>query len=386
MPNDPKVCACGQPKDRRARRCGACAGNAPGSRAPGSTRAAAAESQTDGVLLLENRRLKRQVKKLTEGEHDAEAVVRRLEAAVAEVRPGYVPSAYKPSKKGRSPQEMVLLFSDTHASEVVSLEETRGINEYNWDIMLSRMDDVRRTVVSHKDHFAFNVDVLRVYLLGDMLSGDIHDELAITNDRPTAEAVVQFAADSAEWLQSLAGEFPKIHVAGVVGNHPRASKKPSAKMAHNNGDWLYYKLLEAYLKGQGQFSFDFPRGSFNVQEMCDRWRILLMHGDGIRSSMPGVPWGGVHRRVTTLEQQFSKARQPLDYVVMGHWHTRNSLDGIQAETFINGSVKGPDEYSLKMFGSGRDASQTLLTVHPKRGVTGAYPINLQGKIPASEGW
>lgn len=340
----------------------------------------------DPLLEEEVKKLKRQVRSLTEGEHDAERVLRRIEKAVAEARPSYRPSSYKPSRNGRSPQEMVLLFSDTHASEVVSLEETRGINEYNWPIMLERMEDIRKGVLSHVDHFGFEVSKLNVYLLGDMLSGDIHDELAITNDRPTAEAVADLAGDTVAWLLAFADHFPKIHLAGVPGNHPRASKKPSNKQAHNNGDWLYYKLLEAWLREHPSFSFDFPRGSFNVQMICARWRALLMHGDGIRSNMPGVPWGGVHRRVTTLEQQFSKARQPLDYVFMGHWHTTNSLDGIQARTWINGSPKGADEYSLKQFGSGRDASQTLLTFHPSRGWTGTYALDLQGVQPAGEGW
>jgi hypothetical protein len=352
------------------------------------TFATVAEPQTEDEALeqYELKKLRRRVRQLSEGEIDAERVIRRLEAAVAEVRPEYVKNDYKPSEKGRSPQEMVLLFSDTHASEVVSLEETRGVNEYNWATMLGRMDQIHRSVLSHKDHFGFEVSKLHVHMLGDMLSGDIHDELAITNDRPTAEAVVQLARDTVEWLLQFSEDFPHIHVAGVVGNHPRFKVKPAAKQAHNNADWLYYQLVAAYLEQHPQFTFDFPRGGFNVVMICDRFRSLLMHGDGIRSSMPGVPWGGIARRVTTLEQQFGKSRQPLDFVELGHFHARNTLDGIQAQVFMNGSVKGPDEYSLKQFGMGHDAKQTLLTVHPERGWTGQYAIDLMPRVAASEGW
>lgn len=352
----------------------------------------------DEVLKRENRQLKAQVKKLAEGEHDAERVVRRLEKAVAELGPQFGPIDFKPTRAGsdRTAQDLVLLFSDTHASEVVSLEETRGINEYDWDVMLRRMARISEGVLSHAQHYTFKIRRFHVHLLGDMLSGDIHDELAITNDRPTAEAVVQFAYDTAVWLRDLVEKMidaevliqaePAVVLAGVPGNHPRASKKPQAKQAHNNADWLYYKLLQALLEWDPLFAFDFPRGSYNVQWICDRYRALLMHGDGIRTTMPGVPWGGVIRRITTLEQQFSKARQPLDYVELGHFHTRNALDGVQAEAFLNGSVKGADEWSLKQFGHGQDAKQLLLSFHPEWGNTGAYPLNLQPKLPASEGW
>ena len=111
-----------------------------------------------------------------------------------------------------------------------------------------------------------------------------------------------------------------------------------------------------------------------------------MHGDGIRSTMPGVPWGGVVRRVTVLESQFTAARQPLDYIALGHFHTQNALDGVATKTFTNGSVKGADEYSLKQFGSGRPAAQSLLSFHPKRGWTGNYAVELQSRQPGSEGW
>lgn len=336
--------------------------------------------------LQEVETLRQRVKQLSEGEAASERALLRIEQAVSKTRPLYKAKTFKPSSGKRRPQEMVLLLSDLHASEVVSLEETRGINEYNWEIMLSRLDGVRRAILSHKQHFGFEVEKLNVHMLGDMLSGDIHDELAITNDRPTSEAIVQLAYDTAEWLKALADEFPKIHVAGVPGNHPRATKKPQAKQAHNNGDWLFYQMVAALLRGHDQFSFDFPRGSYNIQMICDRFRTLLMHGDGIRSTMPGVPWGGVIRRVTVLEQQFNAARQPLDYVVLGHFHTQNALDGVSSKTFVNGSVKGADEYSIKQFGSGRPAAQTLLTFHPERGWTGQYQVTLQESQAASEGW
>lgn len=333
------------------------------------------------------RELEGHLKKVREGEVAEERVVQRLEAAVEKgglVRTSFAPHRAGPKVAGET--ELALLLSDTHASEVVSAEETEGMNVYDWTTMTDRLRRLVEGVLSHREHHADPISRLHVWALGDMLSGDIHDELAITNDRPTAEAVVDFAVVFADFLEELAGHFESVEVRGVPGNHPRPRKKPAAKEAHNNADWLTYRMTEALLANHPRIRFKFKRGGYQITEVADRWRVLLMHGDGIRTTMPGVPWGGVVRRVTTLEQQFANAKQPLDYVCLGHFHTANMLDGVHARTFLNGSVKGLDEYSLKQFGSGRDASQLLLAFSRRRGWTGSFPIDLQDVIPASEGW
>ena len=342
-------------------------------------------SNATATLLLENQRLRKHAAASASGDLASERVIERIEAAVASQRPSWEATEVVVPAGGKTAQELVLMYSDLHAAEVVTLEATRGINEYNWTVMEERMAKIQLAVLSHAQHFGFPISKLHIHMLGDMLSGDIHEELAITNDRPLAEAVVDLAYAHTPWILRFAEEFP-VRIAGVPGNHPRPRPKTSFKEQHNNADWLFYKMLEALLKGHPNIEFDLGRGGYSVQMICDRWRTLLMHGDGIRTTMPGVPWGGVIRRITTLEAQFNAARQPLDYVEMGHFHTSNSLDGIHAKTFTNGSVKGADEYGLAQFGSGRDAEQKLLAFHPKRGYTGEFPLNLQDTRPGSEGW
>lgn len=341
------------------------------------------------LLRQRNRELERHLRRGRENEVADEQVIRRLEAAI-ERHGGPLPSRLSPARKLKpagDETELVMLFSDTHASEVVSLEETMGLNAYDWSIMVDRMERLADAVLSHKEHFAGKIRTLHLWMLGDMLSGDIHDELAVTNDRPTAEAVVDFAYEVARWVEErFLPEFEHVEIAGVPGNHPRPTKKPQAKLAHNNADWLAYKLLQALLRDNDRIGWTVGRGAQASVMVAGRWRALLMHGDGIRTTMPGVPWGGVVRRIATLEAQFSKAKTPIDYFCLGHFHTANSLDGVHARTFLNGSVKGADEYSLKQFGHGRDASQLLLTFHRRRGWTGTLPVDLQTVTPASEGW
>ena len=338
------------------------------------------------LLRKRNAELERHARKSREADLETEALIRRLEAVLPKTESKYRPPAPKPRREAAAADdqhEAILLFSDTHAGETVSREETLGLNEYDWQIMLERMARLQDRVLSFVAHRPYPIKKLHVWLLGDMLSGSIHEELAKTNEMADAQATVQFATDTAAWLEGFADHFDSIDVAGVPGNHPRRTRKPSAKQAANNDDWIAYKIIELLLKNDARYSFDFPAASFVMRTVAERWRFLIMHGDGIRSSMPGVPWGGVVRRITVLEQQFSAAKTPIDYVALGHFHTANAIDGVSVRTFLNGSTKGVDEYSLKAFGSGRAPTQLLLTCHPRRGITDISILDLEDHHPAS---
>lgn len=304
-----------------------------------------------------------------------ERIVERLRDHIPHAKTSYRAPVIS-EKDEYDEHEFVALFSDTHAGETVELESTLGMNEYGWDIMLERMAKFQKSVISYQRNRPYPIRTLWVAELGDMFSGDIHEELRITNDRIVDEAVVDFSYDVAEWLQAFKPYFERINVVGVPGNHPRRDKKPMAKLNHANADWLHYNFTAALLRDDPQFTFTFPRSHYADAYICGRHHMLFMHGDGIRTTMPGVPWGGVVRRITTLQGQFNKAGQPIHYVGMGHFHTTNAIEGVGIKTFVNGSVKGLDEYSMQAFGHGQDPAQLLLTFHPEHGVTDVSYVDL----------
>jgi hypothetical protein len=315
-----------------------------------------------------------ELRRLSKAETMEERIVERLVDHIPHARTRYTPPTIN-AKDGFDEHEMVLLFSDTHAGEVVDPEAVLGMNEYTWDIMLARMQQIQKSVISYQRNRPYPIKKLTIGTLGDMFSGDIHEELQITNDRTIDEAVVDFSNDAAEFYLGFAPYFEEIEVVAVPGNHPRRSQKPQAKLQQANADWLHYNYTASLLRDNAQFTFRHPRSHYADAYVCGK-HILFMHGDGIRSTMPGVPWGGVARRVTTLQAQFNKAKMPIDYVCMGHFHTTNAVEGVGVKTFLNGSVKGVDEYSLAKFGSGQDPAQLLLTFHPTHGITDVSYIDL----------
>lgn len=340
--------------------------------------------EEEAVVELETDTLKQRVKELESAlrkdrkEHVYdERVVQAVERNLSVVSPKYKPpTRAKKKQASKTGHEFVLLLSDLHAGENVSREETGGINAYDWEVMLSRLDKLRDSLVSYQDNRPYPIPKLRIFALGDQLSGNIHAELEATNEIPLAEATVQLGADIGEWVNSTTEIFPEVTFDGVVGNHPRAHKKPWAKQGYDNADWTAYHIAATMLKSNKRVTFDIPKASQHRVQVCNRWNALLFHGDGIRSTMPGVPWGGVTRRVNALSAQYNSANMPVDYYFLGHFHQANWVQTNAGWIGMNGSVKGPDEYSLKAFGGGAPAQQMLLTFHPEHGATDCSIIDL----------
>lgn len=308
-----------------------------------------------------------------------ERITQAVERAIEDREPRYSPSPIPTSKHSKTSHEFVLLWSDLHAGEVVSREETGGLNAYDWATMLRRHDKLRESLFSYQDNRPYPVETLHIFALGDMLSGNIHDELMATNEIPLAEATVQLGLDGAEWIESLTERFPRIKVSGVVGNHPRSHKKPWAKQGFDNADWSSLHIMATALRRNRRIEFDIPKASQHRVTVAQNWHCLLLHGDGIRSSMPGVPWGGVMRRVNSLSNQYGTAGQPIHVYCLGHFHSANWVESNAGRIAMNGSVKGVDEYSIKQFGGGSRPQQMLLTFHPRNGATDCSIIDLDSR-------
>ena len=338
------------------------------------------------ILRERVRELEAQVKQARAADVHTERVVQAIERNARTLTTRPVPRRTRATRTVANEQTFVALLSDLHAGETVRAERTLGAGGYDWEIMLGRLDRYVQSILSHRHHFAAPIRRLVMPWLGDFTTGEIHEELALTNDRNGAEIVAQLGYDLAERVVlPLAEAFETVEIDCVPGNHGRLSRKPQPKRPTFSGDWLAYKFAEAVTRPQRNVTWAIPDAGMQMR-LVYGWRCLLMHGDGIRSSMPGVPWGGVSRRSASLQEQAVAVGTPFDYLFCGHFHTANALDGVTAEVVMNGSTKGVDEYSLSAFGGGRGAKQRLLSMHPDHGITAAFWIDLEERerLPLSE--
>jgi hypothetical protein len=93
------------------------------------------------------------------------------------------------------------------------------LNAYDRTIATQRLQrDAEGTATVARDLLGWDWDGLTLLLGGDMLSGNIHEELARTNDGDgPIDSVDHWVDPMAAAMELLAEAFGKVHVVGVVG-------------------------------------------------------------------------------------------------------------------------------------------------------------------------
>jgi hypothetical protein len=117
---------------------------------------------------------------------------------------------------------------------------------------------------------------------GDMISGNIHDELTATNEINTMPTVLDSSAccvgDRRRSLDTSAAVFLPC----VTGNHGRDTHKIWGKDRHATSfDWLLYNLLAKHFENDKRVTFFIPDGPDAYYRVYEH-RYLLTHGDQFR--------------------------------------------------------------------------------------------------------
>jgi len=212
--------------------------------------------------------------------------------------------------------------------------------------------------------------------LGDMISGDIHQELRETNDLQSLPAVLDLVEHEEAGIKELKRAFGRVYVVSVPGNHGRTTMKPFAKQfVETNYDYLSAVMLEKQFKGDDAITFHTPLSGDAIVNVFG-YRFLGTHGDRIGSSGgQGFigPAATIARGMKKLSDYYSGLGQPIDYQLMGHFHTSLELE----YGWSNGSLPGYGEFAKMFRMKPQPPSQWLLFCHPKYGVTCRWPILLE---------
>jgi len=275
------------------------------------------------------------------------------------------------------------ILSDSHFDEVVNPDEIGGVNAYDRDIATLRLRRYFDQVCTvSRDYMAgVTFDGAVCMLGGDLVSGDIHEELKETNATSTLNTVLYYSELIAAGIGQLADEFGKVHVPVVVGNHGRRTRKPRAKgRAQDNFDWLIGQMVAREFRTDDRVTFDIPDGANTLVPVYGT-TFRLEHGDSARG---GSGWMGVLGPAMRRDQKVRSVAQdtdrPYDHLVIGHWHRLSWLGNV----IVNGSSKGYDEYASIEGFSFEPPQQAMWLTTPERGVTMQAPIFVADA--KAEGW
>jgi len=333
----------------------------------------AARSETAGIELTKARdEVARWRRKYEEAIDSAISLERRVEALVSIGGAPSIQRFERAKVKKSKGVAAVVPATDWHVEERISAEAVNGKNHFDLAEAEARIKRFYAKVLELIDWQGSLAPVVELWhpLLGDLLSGYIHEELMETNSLSPTEACVflQEMICSGIDLWQRETKLP-IFVPTCVGNHGRTTVKKRIKTSCKNSyEWLLYKTLAKYYASSTRVYWQVGQGYHNTQTIMGR-RVRFHHGDGLRY-MGGV--GGITIPVNKSVAQWDKV-DPVDFDVFGHWHT---FLAHYPKWVSCGSLMGYSEYSVEIKAEFQHPTQTFIVIDRQYGLTQATPIFL----------
>lgn len=309
------------------------------------------------------------------------ATIERLEAessVLAEMRAGLDTSLHISSREGAGTSEAtpVIMASDWHAEEIVTAAQSNGLNVANPEIVDARITTFFQASTNlMKNHLNPGVKIhdVVVFLGGDFITNDIHEELVENVAMKPTEAII--------WVQNrlVAGiDFYLNHTPYTytfvcrVGNHSRTTKKTHFSQENGHSlEHLMYMYLAAYYRSEPRVRFVIKDGYhiyFNVYDTIIRFH----HGHAVKY---GGGVGGITIPVNKAVAQWDKAR-PATLDCFGHFHQTKS----DQKWKCNGSLIGYNSFAVTIKADFEPPRQTLFLIDKKRGITCDWPILLADSL------
>jgi len=272
------------------------------------------------------------------------------------VKNGSLPSLYYiPNKIQQSDNDMLISLCDLHYGANID----NAWNFYNSDVCRARLNTYIDEIAGiQKIH---NSENCIVWVNGDEISGNIHNEITITNKENVIEQIIGVSELIAGFISEVSKLFKRVSFVSVAGNHSRIDTKDKSLKDERLDD-----LVEWYLKARLQ--------NFDNVIIGDCTKLdTTMYLTNIR----GLNYIGVHGDIDIGENKIlslkSFVREPVYAVLSGHFH-HNKLDSIQGiKTIMAGSFLGIDQFciSKRIYGQ----PQQLLCICDNKGVRCSYDIN-----------
>lgn len=276
---------------------------------------------------------------------------------IRSVNEGSLPALnYYENKVEPSDNDLLVSLNDIHFGAVVS----NYWCEYNSDICAAMMRNyIDRILGIARLHGSENCIV---FANGDQISGNIHQQIAVSNKENLIEQVMGVSELIAEFLAALCPHFNEVRFVSVAGNHSRIDQKDRAVQQERLDD-----LTEWYLAAR----------------MSEHKNVVVGYGNKVDSTMyviniRGKDYVGVHGDYDPTPSHIQALQtmvgRPVYAVLLGHKH-HCCMDDVQGiKTVMAGSFLGMDDYciSKRLYGK----PEQLVCVCDEDGIRCTYQVPL----------
>lgn len=270
----------------------------------------------------------------------------------------------------------LLHLSDWHVGEEVNPLAVNGVNEYNEQVCLNRLDTTFNVFIAYCKKF--NITNCHLLLNGDNISGGIHEELTRNSWLNEVEQIFFFQKYIIKKMEYFSQFFNRIDISCIVGNHSRILQgKPYYKdKVKLNFEYILGKNIQAYFellqekKLNNKIFVDVPEGAFKILKI-NNTKFLATHGDILTGAggggFAGIPFYSICQSSAklygVLHQIDIDSDTKFDHCIVGHLHTTAKIPLFNGGfCYVNGCGIGTNEFSLVKMKSVAKLSQLMLII------------------------
>lgn len=300
--------------------------------------------------------------RLTTGEARMNALA--LVEAIEAVTPPKI--VYKPGKRTRTPITCVLHLTDLHNGEVTEASEVDGFGEFNPELFDSRLATLVQKVLDHVkvQRSGYNIPRLHILGTGDYISGDIHQELQVTNAYPAPVQAVRAGLALGRVVEAFAPHFEHVDSDWItLDNHGRMTRKnQAAEGGENNWGYVVAHIIKQHCSRMPNVSVNVHAKASALVQVGKLERYLIFHGHQIKG-WAGIPYYGFERRVAMEAVKRMNAQDSgFTKLVFGHFHTSGDTPNWKS----GGSLSGTNAFDHSA-GRHGPPHQTSWMVHETKG-------------------
>lgn len=254
--------------------------------------------------------------------------------------------------------DLLVCVNDTHIGET----NANFFGCFDTEIAKERLGQYLEEIIEiQKRH---NSRSATVALLGDLLSGNIHLTIQVTNRENVIDQIKIVSELLSSFVHELSQYFDTVNICSVSGNHSRMANKDEALKDERLDDLVMF-IMEKTLSNVDNILFE---GYANLDTGLAMTNIrgklyVLVHGDYDTPTETGI------MKLCSMIGVFPEA------IIMGHRHSPAYSEFNRVKVVQSGCLSGSGgDYCIQKRLSGIP-SQTVC-VCTEKGIICTYPVNL----------